>query len=268
MPAASRSAAAHLPRRLPSVGSPSELSVLRLAARQAEDAGDFAGARRLVARMPPSAECRRWLRQLGAVLQAEDEVARACWLVHPAVRWAYDVRGQAMLEGLAELLLRVLGVPAAQRCEALPDVVAQDPVVLDAGVFDSPVFDGYLAALARVDGPMRADLARWSRTPASVFRITGFAGTGQQSLVLLRDLCRDTEVACRAWAAAAPSAVGELIHGRLVAVMGVNAFALDPVVVDPRCSARLLRARRQGSGPEERIRAVARARLRSRLAAA
>jgi hypothetical protein len=82
--------------------------------------------------------------------------------------------------------------------------------------------------------------------------------------VLLRDLSSDEEQPSLGWASAASLAQQALLYGRLVPVEGTvpQAFALPPVAVDQRCAARVLRARRRRSGPQERLRAVARSRRR------
>lgn len=235
-----------------------------MAARAAEDAGDFPGALRLVQQLPASSSAERWSRQLEQVVALpEDSPLRPAWLVHPAVRWAHERPAGELLERHARLLLTTLGVPAPDREQFVARVAATDPVVLDAGLFDGGLFSRYLAescdpALLVRSGP----LEEWPQHPPSVWRLA----RRQRDCALLYDQWSLESVRVHRWPAMNDMAPGTLVFGRLVPVLGSLglAFALRPVRVDQRCAARLLRARRRGAEPEERIRAVARFRRRDR----
>jgi hypothetical protein len=254
----------HRPARRPALlGSSGEAEVLRSAARNAEDAGDFDGALRLVRRLPDGARQRRWSRDLQEVVQCSAmtsaDIAR--WLVHPALRWAQErPTGRDLLERHAWLMLTTLGLLAPARTARLAAVAASDPVVIDAGLFDGGLFGRYLSeaagpALLSRAGPVHT----WERQPASIWRVE------QQgmSAVVLHDLWACDDVRALPWDGV-PS-VATLLYGRLMPVSdaGPLAFALPPVPVDQRCAARILRARRRGSGADERLRAVALSRRRA-----
>jgi hypothetical protein len=238
--------------------------VLRVAARKAEDAGDFRGALRLVRQLPDSGHTRRWFRQLEEVLGLPADAPRAAaWIVHPAVRWARERAAGEVLERYARLLLITLGVLGTERERLLGLVASTDPVVVDAGLFDAGLFQRYVSeslspALRQRGGPLQ----EWPLHPPSVFRVDTL-GDGTAAL---HDLCAEAPVRCLAWPAPHLSPSGTLIFGRLVPVAGAvgRAFALPPIQVDQRCAVRLGRARQRGEGPEERLRAVARFRRRDR----
>ncbi len=235
--------------------------MLRVAARAAEDTGDFRGAMRLVRRLPETGLTRRWLRQLDEVLDLPDDAPLAAWLVHPAVRWARERPAGELLERYARLLLMTLGVLGAEREQLLGLVAATDPVVLDAALFDGGLLSRYVneslsPALRSRVGP----LAQWPAHPASVFRLDALHADG----VVLHDLWSEQQATSLTWPAARLTPAGTLMFGRLVPVAGAvgRAFALAPIRVDQRCAVRLLRARQRAAGPEERLRAVARFRRR------
>lgn len=248
--------------------SPEEVEVLRVAARAAEDAGDFRGALRLVRRLPESGPTWRWMRQLDTVIALpEDAPERSAWLVHPAVRWARERPAGELLERYAQLLLMTLGLLGAEREMFLGRVASTDPVVLDAGLFDGGLFARYLDEALDPQLLSRAGpLARWPEQPPSVWRVE----EQRDDAVLVCDLW-SLELTCALpWPAAVLLERGTLIFGRLVPVPGPlgRAFALPPIRVDQRCAVRLLRARRRGADPDERLRAVARFRRRAREIAA
>jgi hypothetical protein len=239
-----------------------EAEVLRLAARAAEDAGDFRGALRLVRRLPDSGDTRRWVRQLEEVLGLpEDAPQRATWLVHPAVRWARERAAGEVLERYARLLLVTLGVLGAEREQLLGLVASTDPVVVDAGLFDAGLLQRYVSeslspALISRGGP----LAQWPAHSPSVFRFEEV----RDDCVVLHDLWSGEQATSLTWPAARLTPIRTLMFGRLVPVVGAvgRAFALPPIRVDQRCAVRLGRARQRGEGPEERLRAIARFRRR------
>jgi hypothetical protein len=246
-------------RELP---SPEEAQVLRVAARSAEDGGDFRGALRLVRQLPASGQARRWRCQLEEVLQLpEDAPKRATWLVYPAVRWARERAAGQPLERYARLLLVTLGVLGAEREKLLDLVASTDPVVLDAGLFEAGLFRRYVSeALSPALRSRWGALTQWPEYPPSVFRLEEVRG----DLAVLSDLSSAQELECVAFPAGRSTVAGTLVFGRLVPVKGAVglAFALPPIRVDQRCAVRLGRARRRGEGPEERLRAVARFRRR------
>ncbi len=244
-----------------------ETQVLRRAARAAEDAGDFQGALRLVYGLPPGGDTAIWREQLesAAVLASAGSAQLAGWLVKPALRWALGGPMGEVLEVYARLMLATLGVRAPERNSRLADVAGADRVVADAGLFDGGLFDAYLpfvsvALLAKV-GPAHA----WSGCPASIWQLVASGSTS----VTLHDCWTGHDVECLRWPAAAPAASGVLLYGRLTPIAGEVplAFPLAPTVVDRRCATRVLRARRRGSGPDERLRAVAHSRRREGLSA-
>jgi hypothetical protein len=247
-------------RGLPTAG---EAEVLRAAARAAEDSGDFEGALRLVRRLPDGTRARVWLRELrmAAGLPASASAELACWLIHPALRWAQERPAGDLLERHARLMLTTLGLPAEDRVGRTAAVAATDPVVVDAGLFDGGLFGGYLAAAVGPALLSRAGpVTTWSQQPASVWRLTSHS----LDAVVLHDLWVDHEVRALPWPSSPSVALGALVYGRLVPVLGdvAVAFALPPVGVDARCAARVLRTRQRVGGPEERLRAVARSRRR------
>ena len=236
--------------------------MLRVAARAAEDAGDYRGALRLVRRLPETEWTRRWLGQLEHVLGlAEGAPERAAWLVYPAVRWARERPAGELLERYARLLLMTLGVLGPERELLLGLVASTDPVVLDAALFDGGLLRRYVTeslspGLLTGGGPV----ADWQAQPPSIWRMEGL----RDDAVLLHDLWSQEPARGLAWPAARLTPSGTLMFGRLVPVPGGigRAFAVAPIRVDQRCAARLLRARRRAAGPEERLRAVARFRRR------
>lgn len=238
--------------------------MLRVAARAAEDAGDYGGALRLVKRLPETGLTWRWMRQLEAVRTMPEEAAqRAVWLVHPAVRWAHERPAGELLERLARLLLLTLGLHGVERDQFIGRVASADPVVLDAGLFGGGLFARYLGEAAGAKVLAQAGpVGSWASYEPSVWRVERLGG----DVVQLYDLWSLEVVRAVAWPAASEMSAGALVFGRLVPVGGPVgwAFALAPVRVDQRCAVRLLRARRRGAGPDERIRAVGRFRRRER----
>jgi hypothetical protein len=238
--------------------------VLRRAARSAEDSGDFPGALRLVSGLPDGRSSRLWRSQLeqAVALAAEDLAGTACWLVHPAVRWARERPTGAIFERYAALILKTMGVGAEYRSHRTAAVACTDPVVVDAGLFDTGLFGEYLSSLAgspllkRVSG-----LERWPGQYSLVWQVTA---VGRREIVV-RDLWTERDFRVQRRAGADTLDRGAIVYGRAVPVGGDPelAFVLPPERVDQRCATRLLRARRQGGGPEERLRAVAHSRRRA-----
>jgi hypothetical protein len=238
--------------------------VLYLAARAAEDAGDFAGASRLVAGLPDGRASRRWQSELSiaAALEPTDRVGLACWLVHPAMRWSERLPISAIFERHAGVMLKTMGVGPGHRLRRTAAVAASDPVVVDAGLFDTGLFNDYLAHLA--GSPLLArvpEVGRWTAQSSLVWQVIEVSAEE----VLVRDLWTERDVRVLRHVVAAPLVRGALVYGRVVPVDGDPGFAfvLAPERVDQRCARRLLRARRQGSGAEERLRAVGHSRRRS-----
>lgn len=247
-------------RGLPSAG---EAEVLRAAARAAEDSGDFEGALRLVRRLPDRPGARDWLRELrtAAGFPASASAELACWLTHPALRWAQERPAGDLLERHARLMLTTLGLRAPDRVGRIAAVAATDPVVVDAGLFDGGLFAGFLAEAISPGLLSRAGpVGTWSEHPASVWQLRGHC----DDFVMLHDLWTDLDVRTLPWHSSRAMATGALVYGRLVPVVGdvPLTFALAPVSVDARCAARVLRTRQRVGGPEERLRAVARFRRR------
>ena len=235
---------------------------MRVAARAAEDAGDFRGALRLVRRLPASGPTERWAGQLERVLALpEDGPLRLAWTVHPAVRWARERPAGELLEKHAGLLLTTLGVIGPEREQFLSGVAWTDPVVLDAGLFDGGLFQRYLnEALHPGLLAQSSWLREWPQQPTSVWRLE----RQDADTAVLCDLWALETLRVHAWPAMGRAAPGSLVSGRLMPVPDPPGwmFALPPVRVDQRCANRLLHARRRGADPQERLRAVARFRRR------
>lgn len=242
-----------------------ETQVLRQAAREAEDAGDFAGALRLVGGLPADGETATWRAQLEevAALAPMASAQIGCWMVNPALRWALARPIGEALESYARLMLTTLGVPAPDRNSRLARVAAEDRVVADAGLFDAGLFDAYLALISPLLLARVGPVASWSLCRPSIWQVVS-AGAGS---LTVHDCWTGDDVECVRWSAPGLTATGVLLYGRLVPVEGELplAFALAPTVVDSRCAARILRARHRGSGPEERLRAIAHSRRREEV---
>ncbi len=252
--------------------------MLRAAARAAEDAGDFAGALRLVRGLPQGPAVARWRDQLAeaAAVGPDDVAGFGRWLVHPALRWARERPEGVVLVRDAQLLLEVMGLRAAERARRVARVAVQDPVVVDAGLFDRGLLARYLDAAAGAAVQQRAGpVKEWLATAPAVWQVRS-RGDG---VVRLRDLSGDdaagevaaSEVDCAGWRTSPradgphPVAAGALLYGRLVPTAGDPAlrFVLPPDVIDQRCASRLLRDLRRGTDPQERIRALAHCRRRT-----
>ncbi len=244
--------------------------MLRVAARRAEDSGDFRGALRLVWQLPETGPTRRWMRQLEQVVELpEGSPRRSAWLVNPAVRWALERPAGELLERYARLLLTTLGMLGPEREQLLGRVASTDPAVLDAGLFDGGLFCRYLTEALSPELLSRAGpLADWPAQPTSVWRFDSLRSerAGGSDRVVLYDMWSLEAARVMAWPAAQRLPRGTLLFGRLVPVPGPIGwtFALPPVRVDQRCAARLLRARTRSADPDERLRAIARFRRRDR----
>jgi hypothetical protein len=238
--------------------------VLRVAARAAEDAGDLRGALRLVSGLPDGRAVRHWHRQLidAVSLAPQDLAGLACWMVHPAVRWSSEQPAGSIFERHAALMLKTMGVGAEHRRRRQTAVAFSDPVVVDAALFDSGLFSAYLAGLPR--SPLIASIPEVTEWPARSSLVWQVQALAERQMVV-RDLWNDQDVLARRFLGAEALAEGALVYGRLVPVAGDPgfAFALPPAKVDQRCATRILRARRQGSGPLERVRAVGHSRRRA-----
>ncbi len=214
-----------------------------------------------MSQLPDSPADGRWSHQLRAVSQLppSDSSGLARWLIHPALRWAQERPAGEVLERHARLMLTLLADPGADAKGELDELVAHDPVVVDAGLFDGGLFARYLAEGAGPDLLARAGpVADWERQPISVLRVERV----KPDAVTLHDLWSDQQRTCWPWERVLPA--GSLLYGRLVPLAGgvPLAFALPPITVDRRCAARILRARRQRADAQERLRAVARSRRR------
>jgi hypothetical protein len=235
-----------------------------MAARAAEDAGDLPGALRLVSGLPDGRATRHWHRELidAVSLAPQDLAGLACWIVHPAQRWARERPAGAIFERHAAQMLKTMGVGADHRERRLSAVACSDPVVVDAALFDTGLFGDYLLAFAR--SPLLGlipEVARWSAQASLVWQVRDLAARE----MVVRDLWSERDLRARRYPGTGALAEGALVYGRLVPVAGDpgRAFALPPVRVDQRCATRILRARRQGSGPLERLRAVGHSRRRA-----
>jgi hypothetical protein len=235
-----------------------------MAARAAEDAGDLAGALRLVSGLPDGRATRHWRGQLieALSLAPQDLAGLACWMVHPALRWARERPAGGIFERHAALMLKTMGVGADRREQRLSAVAGTDPVVVDAALFDTGLFGDYLRAVE--PSPLLAlipEVKRWSAQASLVWQVREL---GVRELVV-RDLWSGRDLRAARYPCSGALAEGALVYGRLVTVAGDpgRAFALPPVKVDQRCATRIVRARRQGSGPLERLRAVGHSRRRA-----
>ncbi len=240
--------------------------MLRAAARAAEGSGDFAGALRLLRGLPRRPLDSQWEAQLREITaRRPTPAALACWLVHPALRWALARPcGDVLLE-YAGFVLKTQGVGATDRAELAVTFATSEPIVMDAGLFDGGLFQQYLHHAISPDLLARAGpLQDWSLQPTSVWQLLG----GDSSSLLLRDLWSRSEIRCHPRPGGPSLRTGALLYGRLVPALGgvPFAFAVHPVEVDQRCAARLMRARQRASGPIERLRAVMRSRVREEQA--
>jgi hypothetical protein len=264
VPATARSLASRSPSLLFADASPAEPHVLRLAARAAEDAGDFQGALRLVSGLPDGRASRLWRSELEAAvaLAADDLAGMACWLVHPAARWARARPTGAIFERHAAQILKTMGVGAEYRLHRMPAVACTDPAVVDAGLFDTGFFGDYLSSLTQ--SPLLERLSGVELWPAQYSLVWQVVAVGAREVVI-RDLWAERDVRVQRRAGTEALVRGAIVYGRAVPVAGDPelAFVLPPERVDQRCATRLLRARRQGGGPEERLRAVGHSRRRA-----
>jgi hypothetical protein len=264
VPATVRSLASRSPSLLLADTSPAEAHVLRLAARAAEDAGDFPGAFRLVSGLPDGRSSRLWRSELelAVALDPEDLAGLACWLVHPAVRWARERPTGAVFERHAAQLLKTMGVGAEYRLHRTAAVACTDPAVVDAGLFDTGLFGDYLLSIA--GSPLLERLRGVELWPAQFSLVWQVVAVGARELVMC-DLWSGRDVRVQRRVGTDALVRGAIVYGRVVQVAGDPelAFVLPAERVDQRCATRLLRARRQGSGPEERLRAVGHSRRRA-----
>lgn len=245
-----------------------EAEVLRLAARAAEDEADFEGALRLVRGLPEGLDRDLWQEQLELAARSPAHAPeRACWVVHPALRWALERPAGEILEAYARLMLMTLGVTAGDRPALWEAVAMTDSAVGDAALFEAGLFAGYLATAARpalLEGA--GQVWEWPACPPSVWEFLRV----RRGRVELRDGWDGQEGACLAWAGADSLRAGDQLYGRLVPVGGSGntelAFALPATRVDSRCAARILLGRRRGADAQERIRAVAHSRRREEVA--
>ncbi len=245
---------------------PSEDVVVRKAARAAEDAGDLAGAARLVSVLPPDEMSSRWSGQLAARCALPADAApyvRGVCLLGPAQRWAAEGPGrQAMLQ-LAQATLRTGPGSAAEREARSSLLAAFDPLVADIALFDDDMLNAYLqhalspAVLSRC-GPV----AEWGQVPGTVFEVLA-TGDGSSSLVrpVLTPAHPDGETSASPVRVLGPAgAPGELLYGRAVgAGIGELVFALPPVPLTPVHAGRVQRCLLRRSPAVERIRLLARA---------
>ena len=231
------------------VPAPEEAEVLRVAARAAEDAGDFRGALRLVRRLPEAGPTWRWMRQLETVIELpEDDPQRSVWLVHPAVRWARER-------------------PAGRAAGALRAAAAGDPRPARPGARDSscrgsrrPIrWCSTRACSTAACSPAtstRRSIRGCSRAPArsptgrsSRRRSGASSGAARRRSPAVRPVVAG---ACVCTSLAGGECCVEPGHADL-RPPGAGAgrvgwaFALPPVRVDQRCAVRLLRARRRGA---------------------
>ena len=237
--------------------------MVRIAARAAEDAGDFRGALRLVRQLPAGGPTERWVGQLERVLALpEDAPLRLAWTVHPAVRWAHERPAGELLERHARLLLTTLGVIGPERVQLLSGVAWTDPVVLDAGLFDGGLFQRYLTEALHPSLLAQAGwLREWPQQPTSVWRVE------RQDA--------DSAMLCDLWALEPAARPCVAVHGTGGAGQpGLRPAGAGAGSARDGCSlfrrsgsisvalGRLLHARRRGAEPQERLRAVARFRRR------
>jgi hypothetical protein len=233
-----------------------EQVVLARAARRAEDAGDFAGARRLVRTLPPTPERRRWLVSLDAVLALGSEPAAgdlAAWLLQPALRFAVESTRFAVLLGFADEVLRSWGLTAPERAARLAAEPVVDPLVVDAALFDGGILAAYLGkGLAPALRRRAAPIETWPGGPPAVIEVVGLEGGPVRVRGVLDE--RDQLVA------PFPDAgLGGFRYGRLVAQPGDPSvrFALPPVRLNRITARRVARAVIRSAPVEERLRAIA-----------
>lgn len=242
-PASSGSAAGRL--------GPDEAEVIRAAARRAEDAGDLAGAARLVAALAADDQTRRWAADLrrGRQALADGPDATARWLLQPATRWGLTSPHAARWLALGGEVLRARGLPAAERARGQLGCLWVEPAVRDAGLFELGILDSYLTSALAPDVLAQAPfLARWSGCPVSVWEV---ADDGR-----VRDLASGREEHVDSGGQDGPGPPGELLYGRLVPLAAGVGFALPPVVLGRLEARRVLRCLARASPLTERMRAL------------
>jgi hypothetical protein len=234
--------------------SPEEI-FLRGAARAAEDAGDFPGARRLAARLRAGPERERWLASLDEVLSLgpdpePDLLAR--WLLQPALRFGLRPDVAPAYLRFADEVLRAWGYGARARTELARYRALSDPLVADAGLFDGGGLARYLTdGVCEQVRCAAAPIETWSRQPASVFAVTASGSTALH----LQDLASGAAVVTLPMPGPEP---GQLVYGRLLPdARGRRMFAFPPVPVDRLTAGRVRRAVLRSAPATERIRAVA-----------
>jgi hypothetical protein len=227
-----------------------EHAAIRAAARAAEDAGNLRGALRLVPLLPDDPERRRWLRSLEDGLHAEDEGARAAWLLQPALRHAAGGLAWTQLLTVAADVLRTRGVPAVAGDPGTLACATTDPLLLDVGLFDLGMLQSYLDIVL---GPRRHQavgmLTTWAACPVSAYEVLAVA----DGTAMVRDLVGGTTVGL-------PGATwqpGVLLYGRVVHGAGMARFALPAVELDRIAARRVARAVVRRAPMGERLRAVA-----------
>lgn len=235
---------------------------IRIAARQAEDAGNLTGARRLLALLGDDAEVHRWRASLDAGLRCADDATRALWLLQPAFRHGCATARRHVLNTLAADVLRTRGVAAVAGEPRSVACATQDPLLVDAGLFDLGMLADYVTrVLTPAAHPLVAVLQSWVGRPATVCEVQS-AGPERWTL---RDLSDGRAVEATAVHADAVGE-GELLYGRLLPLDGVARFAMPPVPVDRTTGRRVLRAVVRAAPLAERLRAIASHQRRSRTA--
>jgi hypothetical protein len=247
------------------VSTSDETAVLRAAARRAEDAGNLTGATRLVRVLPVDADRDRWLESLRAgrrALAAADPDALAAWLLQPAARWGLaGPRGERWL-GLAADVLRAAGLPAAERQRGALARLEEDFAVVDAGLFDLGVLAGYLAAT--VGGPLLARVPfvqRWPDAAVSVWSVGAAVETNDGPTLRLRDERTERTVTVHHVPPGRPLLPGTLVYARVLPGSRGPCLALPPVPLGRLGARRTLRAVARSAPLDQRLRAVAAARL-------
>jgi hypothetical protein len=227
---------------------------VRLAARRAEDAGNFAGARRLLRLLPADAGVRRWTRSLDEVLALgsnPEPALLAGWLVQPALRYGHELPQAGAVTALADEVLRTWGRSAAERAEQVSDRIIDDPLVADAGLFDEGILAAYLYCRVAPSLLARAfPVHCYPGAAIAAFETLEVRPTGMR----LRSLLDGRQT----WVEPVPAAEsGRLLYGRLVPGVRGSRFALPPVPVDRVTARRVIRAVARHAPVQERLRAVA-----------
>ncbi|HSP39055.1 MAG TPA: hypothetical protein VLR26_15025 [Frankiaceae bacterium] len=237
-----------------------EYHVIAAAAREAEDAGDLAGARRLIGLLPDDERRRRWARSLDVGLALDDELERARWLLEPALRHGFgagaDVgsTARARLIVLAGDVLRARGAAALAASVESSHAAVQDPLLVDVALFDLGMLGRYRDEVLVPLGHRHAGVVEsWLDRDVSAFEVQAVEPGG----LVLHDLVHRQQTAVQRPGSEPGPELGDLLYGRVLPVRDRACFGVAPVRVDRVTARRVVRALARRAPLIERLRAVA-----------